>query len=139
MHFKRATSVSVADLHLQTVEDNIKRLAIDKNNQPHMALSLRDPSGGTSHAPILTVMSSARDDFNSRYDIVREIGKGGFSTVYQCRSKADGRDFAVKVTSLACYCLAMYCLILLMCCVIIGGRLTTVAIAGTLQSCPVEA
>jgi hypothetical protein len=102
MHFKRATSVSVADLHLQTVEDKIKRLAIDKNNQPHMALSLREPSGGTSHAPILTVMSSARDDFSSRYDIVREIGKGGFSTVYQCRSKAEGKDFAVKVMSFAC-------------------------------------
>jgi hypothetical protein len=103
MHFKRATSVSVADLHLQTVEDKIKRLAIDRNDQPYMALSLKDPSNSASHAPILTVMSSARDDFNSRYDIIREIGKGGFSTVYQCRSKQDGRDFAVKVCNFKNY------------------------------------
>lgn len=99
MHPKRATSLSVADLHLQTVEDNIKRLAIDKDNQPHMTLRIKDipPSGKGQHAPILTVMSSARDDFNSRYDIIREIGKGGFSTVYQCRRKQDGMEFAVKV------------------------------------------
>lgn len=127
MHFKRATSVSVADLHLQTVEDKIKRLAIDKNNQPQMALSLREPSGGTSNAPILTVMSSARDDFSSRYDIIREIGKGGFSTVYQCRSKADGRDFAVKVMHFVC--LALFCDFGSECfCVFLGRRFETLAI-----------
>ncbi len=97
MHFKRATSTSVADLHLQTVEDKIKRLAIDKNNQPYMALNIKDPSKIVGNAPILTVMSSAQDDFNGRYEIIREIGKGGFSTVYQCRSKHDGKDYAVKV------------------------------------------
>lgn len=102
MNPKRTTSLSVADLHLQTVEDNIKRLAIDKDNQPHMTLRIKDipPSGKGQHAPILTVMSSARDDFNSRYDIIREIGKGGFSTVYQCRRKQDGMEFAVKVVDL---------------------------------------
>jgi serine/threonine protein kinase len=101
MHPKRATSVSVADLHLQTVEDNIKRLAINKDNLPHMNLKINDlPSVGDGTAPILSVMSSARDDFNCRYEIIREIGKGGFSTVYQCRRRQDNMEFAVKVVDL---------------------------------------
>lgn len=100
MHAKRGTSVSVADLHLQTVQDNIKRLALgsEEANHPHMALSIQNPNG--SNAPILTVMSNARDDFNSRYDMIREIGKGGFSTVYQCRHRSTGVDYAVKVSSI---------------------------------------
>eukprot|EP00428_Durinskia_dybowskii_P078564 CAMPEP_0170361836 /NCGR_PEP_ID=MMETSP0117_2-20130122/4014_1 /TAXON_ID=400756 /ORGANISM="Durinskia baltica, Strain CSIRO CS-38" /LENGTH=931 /DNA_ID=CAMNT_0010616219 /DNA_START=249 /DNA_END=3044 /DNA_ORIENTATION=- len=52
------------------------------------------------NAPILTVMSSAQDDFNSKYEIVGEIGKGGFSTVYQCRARSTGLSYAVKVVDL---------------------------------------
>ena len=96
MHFKRETSTAVSDLHMANVADSIKRLAISYEGHPTPvgSLSLRNPEA-QSH--ILSVMSNARDDFMARYDIIKEIGKGGFSTVYQCRLKATGADYAVKV------------------------------------------
>lgn len=47
---------------------------------------------------ISTVMSSAQDDFSTKYDLIREIGKGGFSTVFQCKDRRTGVDYAVKVS-----------------------------------------
>ena len=35
--------------------------------------------------------------FKSKYDIVKYIGKGGFSTVHLCRHKLSGVEYAVKV------------------------------------------
>jgi len=96
-NLKRETSTSVSDLHLSTVSDSIKRLAISCEGHPKMALAITHPE--TIEAGVLTVLSKASDDFYSRYDVIREIGKGGFSTVYQCRSKQSGIDYAVKVRS----------------------------------------
>lgn len=56
-------------------------------------------------AAISTVMSSAQDDFSTKYDLIREIGKGGFSTVYQCKDRRTGADYAVKVGIFARVCL----------------------------------
>ncbi len=96
MHFKREISTSVTDLHVNTVSDSIKRLAISHDGHPEPAMNIRNPNSIES-MPILTVMSSAQDDFRSKYQLIAEIGKGGFSTVYQCRSKTSGLDYAVKV------------------------------------------
>lgn len=133
MHVKREISTSVADLHLSTVSDSIKRLAISIDGSPASVpssvptspdllpvdyTSAVSTSSTFTHPPhptntmqqqtqaspprqhILTVMSNARDDFNSRYEIIKEIGKGGFSIVYQCRSRETGLDYAVKVVDL---------------------------------------
>jgi hypothetical protein len=95
MPLKRETSTTVSDLHLSTFSDSIKRLAISCEGQPTMAFRIQHPEQTTTS--VLTVLSKASDDFHGRYDIIREIGKGGFSTVYQCRSKQSGVDYAVKV------------------------------------------
>eukprot|EP01031_Cornospumella_fuschlensis_P039621 gene39621-48235_t len=79
------------------MSDSIKKLAIAKDGQPHAIPSIKPPQNTQT---ITTVMSNAQDDFNSRYELVREIGKGGFSTVYQCRKRSDGQDYAVKVIDL---------------------------------------
>lgn len=100
MNFKREISTSVSDLHLNSVSDSIKRLAISHDGHPKKAMNITNPSAlqhQHQHASILTVMSSAQDDFSSKYEMLREIGKGGFSTVYQCRSKRTGEEYAVKV------------------------------------------
>lgn len=77
-----------------SVSESIKRLKI--NNGRPMPLTIRYPS---NNQPITTVMSNARDDFGQRYEIIKEVGKGGFSTVYQCRNRQTGVDYAVKVRS----------------------------------------
>jgi len=90
----------VADLHINTVSDSFKRLAVSHDGHPEKPMNISDPSAlSHQNASILTVMSSARDDFGSKYDIIREIGKGGFSTVYQTKDKRTGKDYAVKVWS----------------------------------------
>ena len=91
---KREISVSVTDYHLMNMSDSIKKLAIARNGQPYAVPSISPPKE-SNH--VLTVMSNARDDFNARYEVVREIGKGGFSTVYQCRNRSTNIDYAVKV------------------------------------------
>jgi hypothetical protein len=45
-----------------------------------------------------SIMSSARTDFSDEYDLIKEIGRGGFSTVFQCREKRSNLDYAVKVS-----------------------------------------
>lgn len=97
MHVKRHISTSVSDLHLSNMSDSVKRLAIARDNHPVAAPSIQPPRDNQG-PPLITVMSNARDDFNSRYEIVREIGKGGFSTVYQCRHRTTHKDYAVKVS-----------------------------------------
>jgi len=98
MHLKREISTSVSDLHLATVSDSIKRLKIAKDGiAVPMPLTIRKP---TESSNLVHVMSSARDDFAQRYEIIREVGKGGFSTVYQCRNRQTGADYAVKVVDL---------------------------------------
>jgi serine/threonine protein kinase len=46
------------------------------------------------------VMSKSSNDFDDKYEILDEIGKGGFSKVHRCRSRSSGQIFAVKVIDL---------------------------------------
>jgi serine/threonine protein kinase len=101
MHFKREISTS----SVNTVSDSIKRLAISHDGHPERVQMTNDHQTTTNvqqrvetqHPPIVTVMSNAKDDFISRYEVIREIGKGGFSIVYQCRHRVTLVDYAVKV------------------------------------------
>lgn len=103
MPIKREISISVSDLQLNSVSDSIKRLAISKDGHPDMALSIRNPD--SLPMPITTVLSNARDGFQTKYEFIREIGKGGFSIVYQCKNKQTGVDYAVKVSFFSSYIL----------------------------------
>ena len=49
--------------------------------------------------PIHSILSNARADFSEKYELLNEIGRGGFSTVYQCRNRVDGNVYAVKVNN----------------------------------------
>lgn len=95
MHVKRNISTSVSDLQMSNMSDSVKRLAIARDGIPVAAPTIQVPN--PRDAPLLTVMSNAHDDFNSRYELLREVGKGGFSTVYLCRHRATGLNYAVKV------------------------------------------
>ena len=86
--YKREVSLSIADLR-----NSVKRLAMEedasaitndnvpKNVLPNLRINVNP------EPPILTVFSSAEDGFESKYEILNEIGKGGFSVVYRCRDK----------------------------------------------------
>lgn len=55
-------------------------------------------------AYVKTVLSTANElDFDSKYELGKEIGKGGFSCVYQCRDRNTGVVYAVKVRILTLY------------------------------------
>lgn len=97
MHAKRELSTNVSDY--QSVSENIKRLAISFEGHPEMSQSLKVkfPVPNATNYSALGPKISAQDDFNSHYEIVREIGKGGFSTVYRCKHRESGVDYAVKV------------------------------------------
>lgn len=43
---------------------------------------------------------SSRQAFLNKYEFIKEIGRGGFSKVYQCKDKKFNNDFAVKVIDL---------------------------------------
>lgn len=98
MHAKRELSTSVSELH--SVSENIKRLAVSFEGHPKMSLSVQFPAPNATNYSVLGPKASAQDDFNSHYEIVKEIGKGGFSTVYKCKSKQTSTDYAVKVSGL---------------------------------------
>lgn len=53
-----------------------------------------------SMSALKTVLSSSRDDFDSCYIKMEEIGRGGFSVVYKCRSVQNNAIFAVKIIDL---------------------------------------
>jgi hypothetical protein len=120
---KRETSVAVSDLH--SVSERIKRLAISIDGKPvestnsagrssytssndshdsNMAafneshkmsqFSLNMPQAGN---PIVSIMSQANANFDGKYEILNEIGRGGFSVVHRCRDRSSGEMFAVKV------------------------------------------
>ena len=75
--FKREISVSIADLR-----DSVKRLAMEEMETDEGADQSPRP---VPREPIVTVFSSAEDGFESKYEMLNEIGKGGFSVVYRCR------------------------------------------------------
>ncbi|CAM9110303.1 unnamed protein product, partial [Ectocarpus fasciculatus] len=53
-----------------------------------------------AHPPLTTVVSQAGTDFGAKYGILREIGRGGFSVVYHCKSITTGASYAVKIIDL---------------------------------------
>ena len=110
MHLKRELSSKVVDdsASMSSVADSIKRLALSQDGYPVTADHLRQNThssqisdGSDSQsvlgAPLRTVISNAKDDFNEKFQIIKEIGKGGFSVVYQCQDRQTGAYYAVKV------------------------------------------
>ncbi len=96
---KRENSVAVENLHeMNNVTESIKQLAISVDGHPGKVLQLATPS---PEKLLFTVLSDARDGFNQKYTIIRQIGKGAFSVVYQCQSKINHDYFAVKVNVFA--------------------------------------
>mmetsp|Transcript_7380 Transcript_7380/g.12421 ORF Transcript_7380/g.12421 Transcript_7380/m.12421 type:complete len:993 (-) Transcript_7380:289-3267(-) len=55
---------------------------------------------GQSTNSLKTVLSSSRNDFDDCYIKMEEIGRGGFSVVYKCKSIQNNAIFAVKVIDL---------------------------------------
>jgi hypothetical protein len=53
--------------------------------------------GDRKSQPILTVLSTSRDNFHMKYEVMNEIGRGGFSKVYKCRNRQTDGIYAVKV------------------------------------------
>ena len=58
----------------------------------------------TNSLPLQQILSSSflssnitNEIFNSLYEIIEEIGRGGFSIVYKCLNKATKKIYAVKV------------------------------------------
>jgi calcium/calmodulin-dependent protein kinase I len=61
----------------------------------HSNMSIQIP-----HHPITTVLSTAERDFGGKYEIVGELGRGGFSVVYHTKEKSTGKSFAAKIIDL---------------------------------------
>jgi len=58
---------------------------------------VNEKKNGKRKGPGIIGISDVEGEFNIKYKIGKELGKGGFSTVYQCTSNENGQDFAVKV------------------------------------------
>ena len=120
---KRETSISVTDLH--NVTDHVKRLAISvdghpaqsppsSSTSPHASTAQeyqqqtlfdaapneRTKDTATNGVAISSILSQAKTNFFSKYELMQEIGRGGFSTVHQCQDKDSGAMYAVKVVDL---------------------------------------
>lgn len=112
---KRETSVSTADLH-----NSVKRLAISASTAQEPLPGSNAHIVNTSGANKLnTVLSVANDiNFESKYELMQEIGRGGFSVVYKCRERATGIVYACKVIQIdndaECVLLCCYFLFLLL-------------------------
>lgn len=65
--------------------------------------SLNVPSPGPG-SRVVPVLSQASDGFSERYEILNEVGRGGFSVVYRCRDRMSGEIYAVKVV---CECVVI--------------------------------
>jgi serine/threonine protein kinase/Flp pilus assembly protein TadD len=46
---------------------------------------------------VLELPTRLQNAFNDRYDVTREIGRGGMATVYQARDRKHHRDVAIKI------------------------------------------
>jgi hypothetical protein len=111
MSVKRETSFLVTDLH-----SAIKRVAISidglpqQNHKQHQqtvhhtpdSLTMSDTSASFPQTPIEihTILSTAKTTFDDDYELGHEIGRGGFSTVFSCRSRVTGIVYAVKMVDL---------------------------------------
>lgn len=72
-----------------------------RSNNSHGSNILTDVKVSQSAGPpIQSILSNARADFSLKYELLKEIGRGGFSTVYQCRDRLDSLIYAVKIVDL---------------------------------------
>jgi hypothetical protein len=98
-HFKRVNSVSVTEL--QTLSESIKRFAISVDGKGKIPLSPPNSKIMSLKMPtqsnVVSIMSDAKENFSENYNILEEIGRGGFSTVFKCQSKQSKEIYAVKV------------------------------------------
>lgn len=114
---KRETSISVEQLYDNSTNHNnlsesIKRLAIHnsiqsnsdtisiENNMSIQPLHLQFPESSSNNNMMKTMMSNMNDGFYLKYELGKEIGKGGFSMVYQCKDRSNGNTYAVKIIDL---------------------------------------
>jgi serine/threonine protein kinase len=116
MALKREISASLANLH-----HSVKRLHIDDDPDatPPSLDTVQETDDSTSsagmfnqttghptidpmatHHPLTTVVSRAGADFGAKYEMKQELGRGGFSVVYECKSIATGQSYAVKIIDL---------------------------------------
>ena len=73
---------------------SVKADAVSQNTgSSNLHMHRSQPTG----PPLHSILSNARADFSEKYELLNEIGRGGFSTVYQCRNRVDGCIYAVKV------------------------------------------
>ena len=98
MSIKREISASVANLH------EFKRLALSSDRSQEMKMDSSDSEDQhvtntriNVHSSVTSVMSHANVNFEEQYQCLGEIGRGGFSTVYQCRNRNNNQIYAVKV------------------------------------------
>lgn len=81
---------------------NMATFNTQTNGQAHVA-----PSGFQLTMPgkeMVSVLSTSSDNFDERYEMLNEVGRGGFSIVYRCRDKLTNEICAVKVTLIRCCC-----------------------------------
>lgn len=90
------TRVNPTTAKTQTAVSNAAELMVQDamTNNFAAAPSRTQPIGN----PIKSILSHARSDFTDKYELLSEIGRGGFSTVYQCKDRENGVVYAVKVT-----------------------------------------
>jgi serine/threonine protein kinase len=65
----------------------------------HRGDSISSDASTIREGTVLDKLSS-RQAFLNKYEFIKEIGRGGFSKVYQCKDKKFNNDFAVKVIDL---------------------------------------
>jgi len=73
----------------------------DQVQQPNReGLRIQLPEHTVSFGTVFSIGSVATHTFDSKYNIIKEIGRGGFSVVYQCQNKTNNDIYAVKVIDL---------------------------------------
>lgn len=99
---KRENSVSLGDL--QVLSERIKRCAISvdgtvqvQRGHSNTNMSVQVPQEDNN---IIHVMSTSKSNFSDIYQLLGEIGRGGFSTVFRCKQLVTQQIYAVKVTLL---------------------------------------
>lgn len=98
---KRENSVSLSDL--QVLSERIKRCAISvdgtvqvQRGHSNINMSVQMPP---EDSDVIHIMSTSKSNFTDVYQLLGEIGRGGFSTVFRCKHLISQQIYAVKVAS----------------------------------------
>ena len=84
-----------------SMESNNNDQEEHQHQQQHDNLRIQLPENTVSFGTVFSIGSVvATNTFDSKYDIIKEIGRGGFSVVYQCQNKVTKETYAVKVIDL---------------------------------------